>query len=191
MTELKRKTRETDIAVKLDLQGSPYVKINTGVGFFDHMLTALAVHCSISLELDCKGDLEVDCHHTIEDTGIILGQAFSKELGDKSGISRYGNFYIPMDEALAFCAIDISGRPFLVFEADFSADKIGDMDTQMVEEFFRAFSFNAGITLHIKSVYGKNDHHKAEAIFKAAAHSLKKAIAPLQSGDVLSTKGVL
>lgn len=194
MTELIRKTKETDISIGLDLYKKANLsctKIATGVGFFDHMLNALATHSGISLEISCNGDLEVDCHHTIEDVGIALGQAFSNALGDKSGISRYGSAYIPMDEALAFCSLDISGRPFLVFDGEFSSDKMGNMDAQMVEEFFRAFCFNAGITLHMKIVYGKNDHHKTEALFKACAHALKMALAPLNGGGVLSTKGVL
>lgn len=188
---VSRITKETDIKISINLDTKPYAKVQTGVGFFDHMLTAFAIHSGIGLDIDCIGDLEVDCHHTIEDTGIVLGQAFSKVLGDKSGIVRYGNSYIPMDEALGFCAIDISGRPYLVFNGEFTADKIGDMDTQMVEEFFRAFAFNAGVTLHINIMYGNNDHHKVEAIFKAFAHAVKMAIKPLNEGEVLSTKGVL
>ncbi|MEG0692464.1 MAG: imidazoleglycerol-phosphate dehydratase HisB [Oscillospiraceae bacterium] len=186
-----KKNHQTDIAIKLNLDTKPYAKIETGVGFFDHMLTAFAIHSGILLEISCKGDLEVDCHHTIEDTGIVLGQAFAKAIGNKSGIARYGNSYIPMDEALGFCAIDISGRPFLVFGGEFSFDKIGDMDTQMVEEFFRAFAIHAGVTLHINVMYGKNDHHKVEAIFKAVAHAIKMAIIPLGDDEFLSTKGVL
>ncbi|MFZ2538668.1 MAG: imidazoleglycerol-phosphate dehydratase HisB [Oscillospiraceae bacterium] len=191
IAEVSRITKETNITVKINLDAKPNAKIETGVGFFDHMLTAFAIHSGVSLEVFCKGDLEVDCHHTIEDTGIVLGQAFAKALGDKSGIARYGNSYIPMDEALGFAAIDISGRPFLVFDGEFKADKIGDMDTQMVEEFFRAFAFNAGVTLHVNMMYGKNDHHKAEAIFKAVAHAIKMAIKPLEDDGFLSTKGVL
>lgn len=193
MTSLSRKTKETDINIELDLYPplAPLAKINTEVGFFNHMLTAFAIHMGISLTLSCNGDLGVDCHHTIEDTGILLGQAFAKELGNKAGITRYGSFYVPMDESLGFCSVDISGRPFLVFTAEFTADKIGDMDTQMVEEFFRAFCFNAGITLHINVPYGKNDHHKTEAIFKSVAHALSAAIMRTKSNEVLSTKGVL
>jgi imidazoleglycerol-phosphate dehydratase len=154
------------------------------------MLTALAVHCGIDLNVKCQGDLYVDAHHTVEDTGICLGKAFAQALGDKSGIARYGSAYVPMDEALAFCSLDISGRAFLVFNAQFSNDRIGQFDTCLTEEFFRAFAFNAGITLHIREEYGKNDHHICEAIFKAAAHALKQAIA-VNGGAVLSTKGVL
>jgi len=189
--QIVRKTKETDISVNLNLDTTPNAKINTGVGFFDHMLTALAIHSGISLEVSVNGDLEVDCHHTIEDTGIVIGQALCKSLNDKAGITRYGTAFIPMDEAMGFASLDISGRPFLVFNATFTADKIGDMDTQMVEEFFRALSFNAGITLHIKAMYGTNDHHKVEAMFKAFAHALKDAIKPISDGEVLSTKGVL
>lgn len=188
--EISRKTRETDINIELDLDGSGNVSINTGIGFFDHMLTALGVHSGMDLKINCVGDLNVDCHHSVEDTGIVLGQAFAKALGDKNGIARYGSAYVPMDEALGFCSLDISGRPFLVFDADFHDDRIGKYDTCMTEEFFRAFAFNAGITLHIKEVYGKNDHHIVEAVFKAVAHALKTAV-KIEGDKVLSTKGVL
>ncbi|MBP3794342.1 MAG: imidazoleglycerol-phosphate dehydratase HisB [Ruminococcus sp.] len=188
--QINRKTRETDITLSIDLDGKGNVSVDTGIGFFDHMLTALAVHCGIDLNVKCQGDLYVDAHHTVEDTGICLGKAFAQALGDKSGIARYGSAYVPMDEALAFCSLDISGRAFLVFNAQFSDDRIGQFDTCLTEEFFRAFAFNAGITLHIREEYGKNDHHICEAIFKAAAHALKKAIA-VNGGAVLSTKGVL
>ncbi len=188
--QIDRKTRETDITLSIDLDGKGNVSVDTGIGFFDHMLTALAVHCGIDLNVKCQGDLYVDAHHTVEDTGICLGKAFAQALGDKSGIARYGSAYVPMDEALAFCSLDISGRAFLVFNAQFSDDRIGQFDTCLTEEFFRAFAFNAGITLHIREEYGKNDHHICEAIFKAAAHALKKAIA-VNGGAVLSTKGVL
>ena len=188
--QIDRKTRETDITLSIDLDGKGNVSVDTGIGFFDHMLTALAVHCGIDLIVKCQGDLYVDAHHTVEDTGICLGKAFAQALGDKSGIARYGSAYVPMDEALAFCSLDISGRAFLVFNAQFSEDRIGQFDTCLTEEFFRAFAFNAGITLHIREEYGKNDHHICEAIFKATAHALKKAIA-VNGGAVLSTKGVL
>ncbi len=188
--QIDRKTRETDIALSIDLDGKGNVSVDTGIGFFDHMLTALAVHCGIDLTVKCQGDLYVDAHHTVEDTGICLGKAFAQALGDKSGIARYGSAYVPMDEALAFCSLDISGRAFLMFNAQFSDDRIGQFDTCLTEEFFRAFAFNAGITLHIREEYGKNDHHICEAIFKATAHALKKAIA-VNGGAVLSTKGVL
>lgn len=188
--EISRKTRETDINIELNLDGSGNVSINTGIGFFDHMLTALGMHSGMDLKINCVGDLNVDCHHSVEDTGIVLGQAFAKALGGKSGIARYGSAYVPMDEALGFCSLDISGRPFLVFDADFHDDRIGEYDTCMTEEFFRAFAFNAGITLHIKEVYGKNDHHIVEAVFKAVAHALKTAV-KIEGDKVLSTKGVL
>ncbi len=188
--QIDRKTRETDITLSIDLDGKGNVSVDTGIGFFDHMLTALAVHCGIDLNVKCQGDLYVDAHHTVEDTGICLGKAFAQALGDKSGIARYGSAYVPMDESLAFCSLDISGRAFLVFNAQFSDDRIGQFDTCLTEEFFRAFAFNAGITLHIREEYGKNDHHICEAIFKAVAHALKQAIA-VNGGAVLSTKGVL
>lgn len=187
--QLARKTRETDVHVTLNLDGSGKAKIATGIGFFDHMLTALCVHAGFDLEITVRGDLEVDCHHTVEDTGIVLGQALAKALGEVP-VARYGSAYVPMDEALGFAALDISRRPFLVFDCPFTADKIGEMDTQMVEEFMRALAYNAGITLHLRCLYGKNDHHRAEALFKALAHSLRQAVVP--AGDaVLSTKGVL
>ncbi len=188
--EIKRKTKETDIEIFVKLDGDGEVNVNTGIGFFDHMLTAFGVHSGVDLQLNCIGDLNVDAHHTVEDTGIVLGQAFAKALGDKAGIARYGSAFVPMDEALAFCSLDISGRPFLVFDADFNDDKIGEYDTCLSEEFFRAFAFNSGITLHIKKEYGKNDHHVAEAIFKAVAHALKEAM-EIKGDKVLSTKGVL
>ncbi len=186
---IERKTKETDIKLRLDLDGGE-VSISTGIGFFDHMLTALAVHGGIGLSVEAVGDLFVDSHHTVEDTGIVLGQAFAEALGDKSGIMRYGSASIPMDESLADCSLDISGRPYLVFNADFDSDKIGDFDTQLAEEFFRAFAFNAGITMHINLRYGSNDHHKCEAVFKSVAHALKTAVSKNGYG-VLSTKGVL
>lgn len=189
IAQLSRTTKETDVHVTLNLDGSGKVKINTGIGFFDHMLTALGVHAGFDLDITVKGDLEVDCHHTIEDTGIVLGQALAKALGDIP-VARYGSFYIPMDEALGFAALDISKRPYLVFDCEFTGDQMGGMDTQMVEEFMRAFAFNAGLTLHLRCEYGKNDHHKVEALFKALAHSLKQAVVPA-GNVVLSTKGVL
>lgn len=190
VAEINRKTKETDIKIILNLDNSEKTSISTGIGFFDHMLNSFAVHSGIGIVLEAVGDLLVDSHHTVEDTGIVLGKAFAEALKDKSGINRYGFASIPMDESLAEASVDVSGRPFLVFNADFSDDRIGDFDTQVAEEFFRAFAFNAGITLHINLRYGKNDHHKCEAIFKAVAHAVKQAVAV--SGDgVLSTKGVL
>ncbi len=189
--QIKRTTRETDIDVKVKLDGQGKAIIDTGIGFFDHMLTALSVHSGISMEINVKGDLHVDGHHTVEDTGIVLGKALGEALGDKSGITRYGSAFIPMDEALSFCSLDISNRPFLVFQGSFTNAMIGNFDACLTEEFFRAFAFNAGITLHINMMYGNNDHHKCEAAFKAVAHALKTAITPLSAGKTLSTKGVL
>lgn len=189
--EITRKTRETDIYILTELDGKGNSDIDTGVGFFDHMLTALSKHSGISMTIKVKGDLEVDCHHTIEDTGIALGQALNIALGAKSGIVRYGTAYIPMDEALAMCSLDLSNRPFLVFNCDFTNQSCGVYDLCMTEEFFRAFAFNAGITMHINLMYGTNDHHKAEAIYKAVAHALKAAVAYNADGTTLSTKGVL
>ena len=189
--EITRKTRETDIYIVTELDGKGNSDIDTGVGFFDHMLTALSKHSGISMTIKVKGDLEVDCHHTIEDTGIALGQALYIALGGKSGIVRYGTAYIPMDEALAMCSLDLSNRPFLVFNCDFTNQSCGGYDLCMPVEFFRAFAFNAGITMHINLMYGTNDHHKAEAVYKAVAHALKAAVAYNADGTTLSTKGVL
>lgn len=184
-----RKTKETDITLKLNLDGGE-VSIDTGIGFFDHMLTAFALHGGFGLQLQVRGDLQVDCHHTVEDTGIVLGKGFAQILQDKSGIARFGSFYVPMDEALAFCALDISGRPFLVFDAAFDQRYCGVYETCMTEEFFRAFSVHSGITLHLRLQYGSNAHHCTEALYKVAAHALR--LACRQTGtQVLSTKGVL
>ena len=188
--QITRTTKETDITAKLSLDGGE-VSISTGIGFLDHMLTALAVHGGFGLCLDAKGDLNVDGHHTAEDIGIVLGMALKEALGDRSGIMRYGSAYIPMDEALAFCSLDISGRPFLVFNADFKNERVGEFDTCLTEEFMRAFAFNAGITLHLRVEYGNNDHHKIEALFKAMAYALKAAVKRNADGSVVSTKGVL
>jgi imidazoleglycerol-phosphate dehydratase len=188
---IERNTKETQIQVKVVLDGKGVANIHTGIGFFDHMLTALAVHSGISMHIQVAGDLHVDGHHTVEDTGIVLGKAIGEALGDKSGITRYGSAFIPMDEALAFCSLDISNRPFLVFQGMFTNAMIGQYDACLTEEFFRAFAFQAGITLHINMMYGSNDHHKCEAAFKAVAHALQTAIAPLENGKTLSTKGVL
>lgn len=189
--QLARKTKETDIQVAVKLDNIGTANIDTGIGFFDHMLTALSVHSGISMDIAVKGDLYVDGHHTVEDTGIVLGKALGEALGDKSGITRYGSAFIPMDEALAFCSLDISNRPFLVFQGTFTNAMIGQYDACLTEEFFRAFAFNAGITLHVNTMYGSNDHHKCEAAFKAVAHALKTAVTPLEAGKTLSTKGVL
>ena len=185
-----RISKETDITVTI-LPEDGRTEISTGIGFFDHMLTALSVHSQITMQICAKGDLHVDAHHTVEDTGIVLGQAFAKALGDKSGIVRYGSAYIPMDESLAFCALDICNRPFLVFDAEFTNDMIGAYDACLTEEFLRAFAFNAGITLHVRVLYGKNDHHKTEAAYKALAHALRIAVAPTGTGQAFSTKGLL
>ena len=186
-----RNTRETQIHVEVLLDGKGTAQIDTGIGFFDHMLTALSAHSGISMVIHTKGDLYVDSHHTVEDTGIVLGEALKQALGDKSGITRYGSAFIPMDEALAFCSLDISNRPFLVFQGTFTNAMIGQYDACLTEEFFRAFAFNAGITLHVNMMYGSNDHHKCEAAFKAVAHALKAAITENETGTVLSTKGAL
>ena len=187
----ERKTRDTEVSVEVTIDGKGIADISTGIGFFDHMLTALSVHSGISMNIKCQGDLYVDGHHTVEDTGIVMGQALSQALGDKSGIVRYGSAYIPMDEALGFCSLDISNRPFLVFNGEFTNQMIGEYDTCLTEEFFRAFAVNAGITLHVNMVYGKNDHHKCESVFKAVAHALKMAVKETGSGETLSTKGGL
>lgn len=192
LAEIERKTRETDIEVKLDLDGTGECDINTGVPFFDHMLTALAKHGLFDLQVKAVGDLEIDAHHTVEDVGICLGRALAKALGDKVGISRFGCARVPMDEALAEATVDISGRPFLVFSADFSNPRVGEFDTELVKEFFLAFTYNAGITLHLNLLYGSNTHHCIEALFKAVGRALGQAVAidPRVKG-VPSTKGKL
>ncbi len=186
---VERNTKETQIAATLCLDGGE-VAVSTGNGFFDHMLTAFAVHGGFGLQLTVQGDLEVDTHHTVEDTGIVLGQALRRALGDFSGIARYGSFAVPMDESLARCDLDLSNRPFLVFRATFQQERCGDYETCVTEEFWRAFAVNAGITLHIDVPYGANAHHQIEAIFKAVGHALHGAVQPT-GGAVLSTKGVL
>ncbi len=187
--EVRRKTRETDVSVTLNLDGGPR-DIATGVGFFDHMLTALAVHGGLGLTVRAQGDLDVDCHHTVEDVGIALGQALGQALANKAGLRRYGSAYIPMDEALGFCALDLSGRAFLVFSAAFPEERVGAFDTCMTGEFFRALAVNAGVTLHLECRYGKNSHHMIEALFKAFAHALREGAA-VEGTEVLSSKGVL
>lgn len=188
-SQMKRITKETDIKLSLQLDGGD-VEVNTGIGFLDHMINTLAVHGGFGLVLDADGDLNVDAHHTTEDVGIVLGKAFSEALGDKTGIVRFGSAFVPMDEALGFCAVDISGRPFLVLNAEFTNERVGSFDTCLVEEFMRAFAYNAGITLHLRCEYGKNDHHKIEALFKALAYALKAATRQ-NSGEIVTTKGVL
>lgn len=189
--EIERVTKETQISVSISLDEKGKAEIDTGIGFFDHMLTALSVHSGISMSVKVKGDLHIDCHHTIEDTGIAIGQALGKALGAKSGIVRYGTAYIPMDESLAMASLDLSNRPFLVFNCDFTNQSCGEYDLCMTEEFFRAFAFNSGMTLHINLLYGSNDHHKAEAVYKAVANALKTAVTENKDGSTLSTKGVL
>lgn len=183
-----RCTRETDIAVQIDLDGGA-VEVSTGIGFFDHMLEAFAVHGGFGLTVQAKGDLQVDGHHTVEDTGIVLGKAFAEAIGDKSGIARFGSFFVPMDEALGFAAVDVSGRPYLVYDARLREERVGAFDACLTPEFFRAFVTHAGVTLHLKAEYGDNAHHMIEAMFKAAAHALRLAVTP--KAGTLSTKGAL
>ncbi|MBB5336329.1 imidazoleglycerol-phosphate dehydratase HisB [Pectinatus brassicae] len=189
---IKRKTAETTLSIKLNLDGSGKHNIDTNIGFFDHMLTLLSVHSLIDLDVKCIGDIEVDGHHSVEDTGIVLGDAFMQAIGNRQGIKRYGTFYIPMDESLAMVSLDISNRPYLVYEVGDLAPMIGSFDSELAEEFFRAFAVHAGLTLHIKVLYGKNSHHKIEAVFKALGHALREAVEndPKVQG-VPSSKGVL
>lgn len=190
--EIRRKTNETDIRLTFSLDGQGQADVHCGVGFFEHMLSAFCRFGLFDMELTCSGDLDVDAHHTVEDVGICLGQAIAKALGDKRGITRLGHAYVPMDEALAFVALDVSGRPYLAFDAQFAAPKVGAMDTQLAQEFFRAVAVGAGLTLHMRVPYGQNDHHKIEALFKAFGRALMDAAAidPRVTG-VPSTKGVL
>ena len=188
--QISRKTKETQIEASLCLEGGE-VSIETGVGFFDHMLTAFAVHGGLGLTLRAKGDLEVDPHHTVEDTGIVLGQALARAIGEKTGIARYGSFAVPMDESLAYACLDISGRPYLVFQAQFPQEKMGEYDACLTEEFFRALCVHAGFTLHLNAPYGSNSHHKTEALYKAAGHALRLAVQRTGNDAVLSTKGSL
>ena len=185
-----RATKETDIDVSLNLDGRGNNDIRTGIGFFDHMLNSLATHAGFDLLVSAKGDLEVDGHHTVEDVGIVLGDAFAQAVGGKEGIARYGSFYVPMDEALSFCALDISGRPYLVFDAPLEDGRIGAYDACLTEEFMRAFAVHSGITLHLRVLYGKNLHHMTEGLFKALGHALRIACTET-GGGVLSTKGTL
>lgn len=190
-SEKSRKTNETSIELRIDLDGSGKSEISTGIGFFDHMLDLFAFHSRCDLKVKAEGDLNVCDHHTIEDIGITLGQAFKEAIGDKKGINRYGTFYVPMDETLALVSLDISNRPFVVFDCEFKREKVGEMATEMVVEFFRAFAFNAGITLHLKVLYGENDHHKIEALFKAFGRALKEAKYVREENGLPSTKGKL
>ena len=190
---VKRTTKETDIEVTINLDGTGVSNVTTGIGFFDHMLDLLARHSRIDITVKAKGDLHIDHHHTTEDVGIALGQAVKQALGDMKGITRYADVHVPMDEALTRVAIDVSGRPFLVFKAEFGRDKVGAFDTELVEEWFRAFATNAGVTLHVETLYGSNDHHVAESCFKGLARALRAAFAidPRAPGEVPSTKGTL
>lgn len=186
---IQRTTKETDIQLVLSLDGGN-VRVSTGVGFLDHMLTAMAFHGGLGLNVKAHGDLNVDSHHTVEDVGIVLGQALAQALGDKAGIARFGNSFVPMDEALVQCCLDISGRPFLAFEAPMPQEKIGEYDACLTQEFLRAFAFNAGVTLHVRCMAGVNAHHITEAIFKATGRALRQAIR-VEGTTVLSSKGML
>lgn len=190
---VKRTTKETDVSVAVDLDGKGLSQIATGIGFLDHMLDLLARHSRIDIEVKAKGDLHIDHHHTTEDVGIALGQAVKQALGDMRGITRYADVHVPMDEALTRVAIDVSGRPFLVFKAAFMRDKIGAFDTELVKEWFQAFATNAGVTLHVETLYGSNDHHIAESCFKGLARALRSALAidPRAANEIPSTKGSL
>lgn len=192
VSEISRKTKETDICLKLNIDGSGKANVDTGIGFFDHMLDSFARHGFFDLDLKADGDLHVDCHHTIEDTGIVLGEAIKKAIGDKKGINRYGFFLLPMDEALCVAAVDLSGRPYFAFDAQFTSERVGGFDTEMVREFFYAVSYSAGMNLHIKVLSGVNNHHIIESIFKAFAKALDMAFGKdNRIQDVLSTKGSL
>ena len=192
IANINRKTNETDIRLTLNLDGTGKQEIRTGVGFFDHMLSGFARHGFFDLEVHVQGDLEVDCHHTIEDTGIVLGTAIRTAVGDKKGIRRFGSMILPMDETLVLSAVDLSGRPYLVMDAEFTADSVGDMDTEMVREFFYAVSYAAGMNLHLKVLSGINNHHIIEAMFKAFGKALDEAVSlEPRITDVLSTKGSL
>lgn len=187
-----RKTGETDIEVGINIDGEGNYTIDTGIGFFDHMLSLMAKHGIFNLSVKAKGDLNVDSHHTIEDVGIVIGSCIKEALKDKNGIKRYGTAFVPMDEALATVSLDISGRPFLVFEAEFTSNILGNYDTEMTEEFFRALAFNAGITLHARVLYGKNNHHMIEALFKALGRALREAVTiDERIKGVMSTKGCI
>lgn len=192
VAEISRKTGETDIQISLNIDGNGDFQIDTGIGFFDHMLSLMAKHGSMDLMIKAVGDINVDCHHTVEDVGIVLGKCFQQASLDREGIKRYGTVFLPMDETLALVSVDVSGRPFLVFDAAFTSDRVGAYDTEMTEEFFRALAFNAGITLHAKILYGKNNHHMTEALFKALGKALSEALK--KDGNikgVMSTKGIL
>lgn len=191
--KLTRKTKETDITIDFLVDGKGEANINTGIGFFDHMLEGFTRHGLFDMTVNCVGDLNVDCHHSIEDTAIVLGNCIKKAIGDKKGIKRYGSMILPMDETLVLCAIDLCNRPYLSFEADFPTEKIGQMDTEMVKEFFYAISYSAGMNLHIQVLKSGNSHHMAEAMFKAFAKALDEAtmVDPRIAGEILTTKGAL
>lgn len=190
--KVTRKTKETDITLSLFLDGSGNSSISTGIGFFDHMLEGFSKHGFFDMELNVKGDLNVDGHHTVEDTGIVLGTALKEALSDKKGIKRYGSFILPMDDALCLCAVDLCGRPYLQYDCQFSAERIGGLDTELIREFFYAVSYSAGMNLHIKMISGINNHHMAEAMFKSFAKALDEAVSMDERiKDVLSTKGSL
>lgn len=188
--KIERKTNETDIIVEINLDGTGENQIDTGIGFLDHMLNLMAFHSLFDLKIICRGDIYIDDHHSAEDIGIALGQVFSKALGDRKGIRRYASLHIPMDEALCLAAVDISNRPYLVFDVNFESQKLGNISTQSFKEFFRAFAFNSGITLHLNLLYGENDHHKIEAAFKAFARALREA-SQIVSEEIPSSKGIL
>lgn len=190
--EVTRKTKETDILIRLDLDGTGKSEVSTGIGFLDHMLEGFARHGFFDLNCTVKGDLHVDGHHSVEDTGIVLGQAIATALGEKKGICRYGSFLLPMDDALVLCAVDLSGRPYLNFDTVFSVERVGELDTELVREFFYAVSYSAGMNLHLKTLDGRNAHHIIEAMFKAFAKALDQAVSmDKRIEDVLSTKGSL
>lgn len=192
-SSVQRRTGETDVTVSITLDGSGQVDLNSGIGFFDHMLTALARHASFDLEVQCRGDLHVDGHHTVEDIGIALGKAFAQALGDKRGVTRFGHALVPLDEALCEVAVDLSGRPYLAWNVEFVRERIGEMDTDLFEEFYRAFAMSASLALHMTCKAGRNAHHIAESGFKAFARALRMAVTidPRTSGLIPSTKGVL
>lgn len=192
IAEIKRKTKETDIDIKLNLDGEGKSVVNTGIGFFDHMLEGFSKHGFFDLEVNIVGDLQVDGHHTVEDTGIVLGNAIREAIGDKKGIKRYGYFILPMDDALALCAVDLCGRPYLQFDCSFPQNMVGAFDTALVKEFFYAVSYSAAMNIHIKMLSGENSHHMIEAVFKAFAKALDEAVSiDERIKDVLSTKGSL
>jgi imidazoleglycerol-phosphate dehydratase len=190
---IRRVTKETEVEVELDLDGRGLSSISTGIGFLDHMLDLLARHSRIDIRVKAKGDLHIDHHHTTEDVGIAFGQAMKQALGDMKGITRYADVHVPMDEALTRVAVDVSGRPFLVFNTEFGRDKVGSFDTELVREWFQAFAINSGLTLHVATLYGSNDHHIAESCFKGLARALRAALAidPRAANEIPSTKGSL